>query len=84
MVPQVVFHESRYEIITVVITCLAAQLQIDFAVRARGLKQLRIQLLLEKLVGKALVNKNLVFRPPLADAVIELLADAPIETIECL
>src|SRR5512134_2465481 len=53
-----VFHKARYEKVAVIVTGLAAQLQVMTGL-ARGLfEHLRVKLIGEELVGGALVDEN--------------------------
>ena len=54
-----IFHECRYEVITVVVAGLTAQQQRDFCLRAGALQQLGAKLLGQKLIGVADIDQQI-------------------------
>lgn len=58
MVAKVVSHERCNEIVAVVVTIVAAQFERDPFCVARSCKQVWMQFLFEKLIGKALVDQD--------------------------
>ena len=57
MVPEMVFHERGYEVITMVVAFVPTECEIDATLLAGRLQEVRMQLLLEKLVGKTLIDE---------------------------
>ena len=60
MVPQVIVHKCRYEIVAVIVTVVAPQFEFDTALAAGCLEQMRMKLLLEKLIIQSLVDQDSV------------------------
>ena len=50
MMLQVIFHEGRDEIITVIVAFVSAKFEIDRLISAGSLKKVRMQFLFEKLI----------------------------------
>ena len=89
MPAQMIAHESRDEIIAVVVAGLSAQGEGDAGLLAGGLQQLRAKLLGEELIGIAIVDQQIpefraildqrdrVMRAPCTPVVAEITALTP-------
>ena len=59
MVPEMILDERRDEVVTVVIAFVTPQFEIDASIRTRSFEKVRVQLLLEELIGQALIDEYL-------------------------
>src|SRR5690606_8999261 len=60
--PQVIFDESRDEVVAVIVPLVAPEPELETVLAAGGFERLRVQLLGEELVGEALVHQDRVPR----------------------
>src|ERR1700730_12287134 len=54
-----IFHEGRYEVVAVIVSGLAAEVQRDVGLRAGTLQKFRAKLFVEELIGIAIVDQEI-------------------------
>jgi hypothetical protein len=58
MMPQVIFDDTRDEIVPVVVACMIAQCEALTDLRTRRFEEMRMQLLLQELIREPLIDQD--------------------------